>query len=483
MKHIKQSVIKGIAWRSTVDISNLILQIVFTAILARLLTPADFGLVVMALLFIRFVKMMTQIGFGTAIIQSQDITQAQISAIFLIQIIIACFIALFCYLAAPLAANFFNQNKLIEIIHILTWIVIINSFAFPRIILQKNMQFGGTSILEILSMITSNIVGIIMAIKGYGIWSLVFRQMTQAIIFSTGIWMIAKWIPVKPQFTGIKKLFNFGLYMLGSKIFHYFSQNLAAIIIGKFLGAETLGAFNIAYNLAIVPAQKIQTILTTVLTPTFSQIQNNITNLRNTFFISLFTLGIIFIPLMLELSAISHNLVLMIYGEQWQQAGLFLSFLAFVGLLKGIEHLLLSIILATGGAATGFRISIIETAASFPLLILGIYFFDVIGLIIAYIIASLISFILTIIAAQNTVADKKLFITATTRTFIIASLMFLISLSSPILSNIPLTICIQILLGGIIYIVLRIKFLTKEEFTLVSNMPLAPILLFNKKSR
>jgi O-antigen/teichoic acid export membrane protein len=271
----------------------------------------------------------------------------------------------------------------------------------------------------------------------------------------------------------MKKLFNFGLYMLGSKIFHYFSQNLAAIIIGKFIGAETLGAFNIAYNLAIVPAQKIQSILTTVLTPTFSQLQNNISNLRKTFFISLFTLGIIFIPLMLGLAAISNNFVLIVYGEQWQQAGIFLSFLAFVGLLKGIEHLLLSIILATGGASTGFRITIIETFASFPLLILGIYLFNVIGLIIAYIIASLISFILTVIAAQNTVGDKKLFITATTRTFIIAILMFAITFSYPLLlSNIQHTIFIQIILGGMIYIVLRIKFLTPKELILVKNMPL-----------
>jgi O-antigen/teichoic acid export membrane protein len=465
VKNLKQSVIKGIAWRSTVDISNLILQIVFTAILARLLTPADFGIVVMALLFIRFVKMMTQIGFGTAIIQSQDITQAQISAIFLIQIGIACFISLFCYLAAPLAANFFNQSKLTELIHILTWVVLINSFAFPQIILQKKMQFGGSSILEIFSMMVSNIIGITMAFKGYGIWSLVFRQMTQTIIFTIGIWIIAKWIPVKPQFTGLKKLFNFGLYMLGSKIFHYFSQNLAAIIIGKFIGAETLGAFNIAYNLAIVPAQKIQSILTTVLTPTFSQIQNDITNLKNTFFISLFTLGIVFIPLMLGLSAISNNLVLIVYGEQWQQAGVFLSFLAVVGLLKGMEHLLLSIILATGGAATGFRITVIETFASFPLLILGIYLFNVIGLIIAYIIASLISFILTVIAAQNIVEDKKLFITATSKTFIIAILMFAITFTLQ-------TIYIQIILGAIIYITLRIKLLTQEELILVKKMPL-----------
>ncbi|WP_069472165.1 lipopolysaccharide biosynthesis protein [Candidatus Marithrix sp. Canyon 246] len=484
MKNLKQSVIKGIAWRSTVDISNLILQIVFTAILARLLTPADFGIVVMALLFIRFIKMMTQIGFGTAIIQSQDITQAQISAIFLIQISIACFISVFCYLSAPLAANFFNQPKLTELIHLLTWVVLINSFAFPQIILQKNMQFAGTSILEIIAMIISNTIGIIMAFKGYGIWSLVFRQMTQAIIFSTGIWIIAKWIPIKPQFTGIKKIFNFGLNMYGSNIFYYFSQNLAAIIIGKFIGAETLGAFNIAYNLAIVPAQKVQSILTTVLTPAFSTVQAKLDQLRKNFFISLFSLGIVFIPLMIGLSAVAENFVLVVYGEKWQSAGMFLTLLAIVGLFKGIEHLLRSVILAKGGAATIFHITIIETTASLLLLSLGSYFFEVIGLIIAYITVSLISFTLTTIAAQNTIKDNTLLFRTTTRTFFAAGIMFaVITLGyyTLIESHSITTLCTQIILGGSIYIVFRIKLLTKEEQSLINKMPLAPILLLTHK--
>jgi len=485
VKNLKQSVIKGIAWRSTVDISNLILQIVFTAILARLLTPADFGLVVMALLFIRFLKMMTQIGFGTAIIQSQDITQAQISAIFLIQICIACFISLFCYLSAPLAANFFNQPKLTELIHILTWVVLINSFAFPQIILQKNMQFGGSSILEMLSMIVSNTIGIIMAFKGYGIWSLVFRQMTQAIIFSTGIWMIAKWIPIKPQFTGIKKIFNFGLNMYGSNIFYYFSQNLAAIIIGKFIGVETLGAFNIAYNLAIVPAQKVQSILSSVLMPAFSSVQTKFDQLRKNFFISLFSLGIIFIPLMLGLSAVAQNFVLVVYGEKWQSAGMFLTLLAIVGLFKGIEHLLSSLILAKGGAATIFHITIVETASSLVLLFLGAYFFEVIGLIIAYMTTSLISFILTVRAAQNTIQDNSLFFRATTRTFISAGIMFAFTLGYIILvdsQNIMILIT-QIMIGLIVYLIIRIKLLTKKEQNYVNNLPFVSILLTNKTTR
>jgi O-antigen/teichoic acid export membrane protein len=346
------------------------------------------------------------------------------------------------------------------------------------------MQFAGTSILEIVSMIASNIIGIIMALKGYGVWSLVFRQMTQAIIFSSGIWIVAKWIPVKPQLTGIKKLFHFGLYMLGSKIFYYFSQNLAAIIIGKFIGIETLGAFNIAYNIAILPAQKVYSILTTVLTPAFSSLKTKPNQLKKNLFISLFSLGIIFIPLMLGLSAVAQNFVLVVYGEKWQSAGLFLTLLAIVGLFSGIEQILRSVILAKGGASTIFHIAIIEAVINLVLLSLGSYFFGVIGLIIAYITVSLITFILITIATQTIIKDNTLLFRATARSIFAAGIMFAVmqlGYYTLIESHTITTLFTQILLGGIIYIVFRIKLLMKEEISLINKTPLAPILLLTYK--
>jgi len=479
---LKKGVLKGIAWRSFVDFGQMFLQIVFTAILARILTPVDFGLVVMALLFIRLIKTVTQVGFGTAIIQSQDVTEGQISAIFLIHITINTFVSMICYAAAPLAASFFNQSELIPLVHVLAWVILINSFAFPQTILQKRLQFGHYSLLEMFSMIMGNLVGIAAALKGFGVWSLVIKLMVQSIIFSMGIWPLAKWWPTKPQFAGISKLLYFGLYMLGSKILAYFSQNLAAIITGKLIGAETLGYFNIAYNLAIVPAQKVQTILTTALTPAFSKIQNHVTNLRDTFFLSLFSLGIVFIPLMLGLSVVAPNLVLVIYGEQWQEAGLFLTFLAIVGLFKGIQHLLLSVIVATGNASTVLRITAIETALSLPLLFLGSYLLDVIGLILAYLIVSFIAFVLTVQAAQIKVEDNTLFIRATQRSFIAAGVMFAVTLGYATLVELHLLVilCTQIILGGILYGLLRFKLLTAKERILFNRLPLAHLITGNK---
>jgi len=227
---MRKQVFQGLAWRSSIDISEQILLIIFTAILARLLTRADFGLVAMALLFTRFIRIVTRIGFGAAIIQSQDVTEAQVSAIFFIQVALNGFISLGCFFAAPLAASFFKEPNLTPVIQTLSWLLLINSFAFPQILSRKQLKFAGYSLVELFSMIIGNLVGITLALKGYGVWALCFRLVSQRVLFSIIIWPILGWLPIKPEFSGVGKLFRFGLNMLGANVFYYFPQKKAFIL-------------------------------------------------------------------------------------------------------------------------------------------------------------------------------------------------------------------------------------------------------------
>ncbi len=481
MPSLRKLVLTGIAWRSTVEISQQLLQIAFTAFLARLLTRADFGLVAMALLFTRFIRTITNVGFGSAIIQSPDVTQAQISAIFLINLAINAMVALVCFLAAPLASTFFGQPKLMPVVQVLAWAMLLNSFAFPQILSRKNLEFGGFSLLELISMVFGNTIGIAMAWKGFGVWALVFRLLSQRIIFSVFIWPVAGWFPVKPKFAGIGKLFRFGANMLGSNVLYYFSQNTAALITGKFIGVETLGSYNIAYNLAVVPAQKIQSILTVVLGPVFAKIQTDLANFKEKLSISIFTLGVFFIPAMLGLAIVSQNFVLVVYGEKWQEAGLFLTFLALVGLVKGIEHLLRAAILSRGLAKAELGITAAGTSVSLPLLFVSAYFFGVFGLVIAYVTASIFSLMLTVKTIQKSVEDKTLFKQATRRSFISAGIMFIIVFGFTVLmqSKNLLTLIGQIVIGLIIYIPLRMKLLSDEDRKMMKTWP-APL---NKLAR
>lgn len=469
---LRKKVLHGLAWRSSVDMSQQVLQIVFTAILARLLTQADFGVVAMALLVTRFVRSMTQVGFGSAIIQNQEVTEAQISAIFCIHLAINFAITIACYFGADLAAGFFNEPLLAEVLKVLAWTLLISSFSFPEIILRKKLNFRGYSILELGSMVGGNVVGIWMAFSGFGIWSLVWRLIVQRSIFSLGIWPVSHWRPCWPCFQGTGSLIKFGLHMLASQILYFFSQNLAAIITGKLLGAEILGAFSIAYNLAIVPAQKVQSILTSVLMPAFSSIQDNLENFKQKIQTSLFALGLGFFPLMFGLSGTAESLVIVVYGEKWAQAGTFLAYLAMIGLMKGTEHLLRSVILSRGWSGASFRIVAVETMVSVPLLSLGVFYYGVYGVIVAYMAASFVAFMLTIKYTERAVGDS-IFLRNTFRSLLASGLMF-VGLMGISLLEIPshgLDLLVKIIFGVSFYVPFRYWLLDQEEKARVKTIP------------
>lgn len=474
MGTLRKRVIRGLGWRAGVDAGQVLLQIGFTAILARLLEIADFGLVALCMVFVRFVRALTNVGFNSAIIQSRDISDRQVSAIFCLQALIRFGVCLLCIAAAPLAARFFDQPQLTALIRVLAWTIVVDSFNFPQTLLQKGLQFKGYSLLHLTSMIGGNLLGVAMAFTGYGVWSLIFRLLAQKLLYSTGIWFVARWVPKKPDFKGIRQPLQFGFTMFGSRLLNFLSQNLASIIIGKFIGLETLGLFNVAYNLAVVPAQRIQTVLAAVLMPAFATLQQGLPQLRRHLYASLFSLGAVFIPLMLGMAAVSTHLVVILYGEKWREAGLILTFLAVVGLMKGMEYLLRSVLVATGRAGSILRIAMAETTASFPFLFLGAYYYEAMGLVIAYLAASSISIVLTVNAVQRVVGDNAVFLRAIGKSLLVGGLMFAAVAAWPAMISFEpaLALICQIALGATLYILIRIRLLDDEERGIVQQWPL-----------
>ena len=473
MASLRKKTLHAVGWRTIVDVGEQILLIGFTAVLARLLTKADFGLIAMALLVNNFVYAMTQLGLNAAIIQSPKIKKEQVSAIFFIQVGIGFSTSLICYFLSPVAADFFHQPKLTPVVQTLSWVLFINSFSFLQVFLQKRIQFRGFSLVELSAMLISNVVGIAMAYGGFGIWSLVCRLMLHRSIFAIGIWPLVKWIPGRPSIAGAEKIFHFGLNMYGAHVLSYFSQNFAAIITGKLIGVETLGSFNIAYNLALVPAQKIRDILTSALYPSFCAVNQNALKFKTAFYESLFTLSIFFIPAMLGLSVVADDLVVLIYGSKWKEAGLFLSFLAIIGLLKGIEHVLRTVVLAKGWANRIFFITVIEISMSLPLMYYAIMTWEVTGLLFAYLCISVISFAVLGWFAQKAAQDNTILFRSMGHSLIIALFMtgvvFLVKQIHFSTNFANLTL--QVATGAIAYFILRIFLFREEEKAILSAYP------------
>jgi len=478
-KSLKKQVIGGIAWRGSADIIQQILQIVFTIILARLLTRGDFGLVAMALIVNRFVKAMTSIGFGAAIIQSQKISKEQISAIFYIQLALNIVLTAAVYFGAGLAAKFFEEPELVSIIEVMAIAIFLQTFKFPNILLRKRMEFKSFSIAQMISMAIANIIAVIMAFYGFGVWSLVWRLIIQSTLFGMLSFYYGQWLPGKPQFKGIKPLFKFGINMLGAQMVYFFAENMIGLLTGRFLGKETMGLFNIAFNLAIVPATKIQSVLTNVLTPGFAKIQYHIEKFRINYTKALHLTSILFIPFMVMLMAISNNLIPALYGNKWQEAGDFLLLLSLVGLLRGLSHIMRSAIIAKGKSRVIFVSTLVEVVFSLPLMYVLMQDLGIYGLIIGYLLGAL-SGAIYISYYYNIVLEQKNAALSTIKEAIFIAVMIFVPVYS--ITFIPVKavigLIIQLVLGTVIFTVLlrRLKRELFENIMIKAKLKKAPII-------
>ncbi|MDT0559389.1 lipopolysaccharide biosynthesis protein [Ichthyenterobacterium sp. W332] len=463
-KSLKKQVLNGIVWRGSADVIRQILQIVFTIVLARLLTKGDFGLVAMALIVNRFVKAMTSIGFGTAIIQSQEITKGQISAIFFIQTALNLAITIVVFFCSDLAASFFNEPKLSPIIQILSLIIFLKSFRFPIILLRKKMDFKSFSLAEIISMIIANVIAIIMAFTGFGVWSLVWRLIIQWSLIGLLAFYYGKWLPTRPVFTGIKPLFKFGLNMLGANFVYFFAENMIGLLTGRYLGKDVMGLFNIAFNLAVVPASKIQSVLTSVLTPGFSKLQYQLDKFRTNYYKALRYTSLVFIPFMAMLMATGNHLVLTFYGVKWEAAGELLTILAMVGLLRGLSHILKSAIIAKGESRIIFISTIIELVASLPLMYFLMPKYGIVGLVIGYLVGAMFGWIYTAYHYNKVIEFKYAAFNSIKSALIISVVIFIpVYLFNYFNLNYKTALMFQILLGLTLFLLLA-KILEKELF-------------------
>ncbi|MFT6127351.1 MAG: O-antigen/teichoic acid export membrane protein [Patiriisocius sp.] len=428
-KTLKKQVVLGLAWRGSTDVLQQVLQIVFTIILARLLTKGDFGLVAMALLVNRFVRSVTNVSFGTAIIQNQEITKGQISAIFVIQTSLNIVLTAIVFFGAEFAAGFFNEPELVPVIKVLSLLVLLQSLQFPNLLLQKKMQFKSFSISQIISMLASNIIAVVLAFMGYGLWALVWRLVIQSVIFGFLSFVFGKWLPSKPSFIGLKPLMSFGFNLLGRNIFYFFAENMIGLMTGKFLGKETMGLFNIAYNLAIVPASKIQNILTSVLTSGFSKIQYEVVKFRENYKKALNYTALIFIPFMLLLSAISTNLIPVLYGKEWGKAGEFLMVLSVVGIIRGLSHMVRTAIVSKGNTRVIFYSAVVELVISLPFMYFLIQGYGVKGLISGYLIGALSSLVYLVFYFDKILEKNHLFFNAIKNGLLVGVVIFASAMS------------------------------------------------------
>lgn len=332
---LKTKALNGAKWSIIGNVSNQFTTLAIGILLARLLSPEEFGVIGMTTVFIVLADTFIDSGFSQALIRKNNCTQEDYSTAFYFNLIASVVIYLLLFFSAGVVSNFFNEPKLISIIRVASVGIIINSLVIvQKTILEKEISFKIQTKISIISTIASGIIALLMATNNFGVWSLVVKSLSASLISTTLYWSINKW---KPDFIFSRKsfddLFFFGSKLLLSNLIDRLYWNFYYVVIGKYFSSETLGYYTRAEMFKNLPSQSVTSMINSVSYPSLSIIQDNEIELRKAFKkIMLFTFFITTL-LLTYLFSISRSLILVVLGEKWLGSVEYLRLLCLSGIL------------------------------------------------------------------------------------------------------------------------------------------------------
>ena len=393
--NLKAKTIQGVGWSGISQVVAQGFQFAVNIILARLLFPEDFGIVGMALIFTAFIATINELGLGSAIVQRKNINEKHLSTAFWASIFIGLILCIATIIISPLVASFFEEELVRFIVIVLSVGFVFGSFGVVhRALLEKKIDFKKIAITEIISSVFFGIVSIALALFGFGVWSLVIGSLVKSFVSSMILWIVCPW---KPQmifnYKSFKELFGFGKNVMGSRIIQYFSSNIDYLLIAKFLNASSLGLYTLAYQMAIVLPLKISSIISRVMFPIFSTIQDDNIKMRIGYLKVIKYTSLITFPLFTGLIIIAPQFILIAMGEKWTQMILPLQILCISGMLKSIGIHVGFILLSKGRSDIHIK-WVIFVAIVLPISVLIGIQYGIIGVALAITITSLLLFMI-----------------------------------------------------------------------------------------
>jgi len=309
--------------------------LVVSVILTRLLSPQDFGLVGMVLVFTNFASVFADMGFGVALVQKLDVTQHHKNAVFWISIVIGAVTTLIMAAAAPLIASFYNVPEVQPLAVAISLIFFINAFATVKVaLLQKAMDFRKIAAAQLTSTVISGLVALYLAFSGFGVWSLVAMYIASAIVNVAVLWMITPWRPdFSLQWHALKDLSKFTLNLLGFSVFNYWTRNGDNLLVGRFVGSAALGIYARSYQILLLPVSQVSGVITNVMFPAFSAIQKDVERVKDMYLKSISVISLVTFPLTLGLLVVSQSFVLALFGDKWAEMVPILQVFCLLGLI------------------------------------------------------------------------------------------------------------------------------------------------------
>ena len=464
---LKTKMLKALTWVSIDKFGQQFAQLFIGIILARLLTPHDYGLIGVLMIFISLSSVMIDGGFGQALIRKQDATPTDFSTIFYLNLSISVLLYIILFFSAPLIASFFSQPQLVNISRVLFLNILFYAIYFVQfVVLYKRMDFSTLALINISSVIISGIFGVILALNGFGVWALVWQQVISQAIRAVLFPILVHWRPIRKfSLQVIKEFWNFSIHLFGSTFLNVIFNQIYPILLGRFYPFQQVGYYAQANKLNETVNTASQQILLSGTYPLLVQIQDDTERLTRIFRRLTKSVSLLVFPLTIVLIAIAKPLILVLIKEQWLSSVILFQLLLAANIFGPLYSLNISLLNARGESKKTLRIELIKKV--FILISVGLCFqYGIISMLIGLIIATYLSYFISIIYIRK-ILDLKL---RSQFSDILPNLVLSIILGGitavfaylSISSNL-LLVSVQITVAGIMYLLI-VRFIYPEIF-------------------
>ena len=457
----KQSIISSLFWKLMERGGTQGIQFVVQIILARILVPKDYGIIALIAIFITISNVFVQSGLNTALIQKKDADEVDFSSVFYLSLAIAGMLYVVLFFAAPLIAAFYGIFQLVPVLRVLSIILFFGAFnSIQNAVVAKKMQFKKLFFSSLGAMLSSGIVGIVLAYSGAGVWALVIQQLTNQFMITVILWFTVKWRPkLVFSFQKVKVLFLYGWKLLVSSLIDNLYGNLRSLIIGKIYNPTMLGYYNRGDQFPNIVVTNINGSIQSVMLPVLSANQDDKNKVRGMVRRSIVTSSFILFPMMMGLAVCAEPLVKILLTDKWLPCVPFLQLMCINYAFWPIHTANLQAINALGRSDIFLKLEIIKKSIGIIILCLSIPF----GIYIMAATQSLVSLIASII---NSYPNRNLLgygykeqIIDVMPSMILSIIMGVVIYTIRFRNlSVWLTLIIQIVFGIIIYVTLAYLF-------------------------
>ena len=374
-KSLRNTTIKGVGWSFTDSVLSQGITFLVGVILARLLSPEEYGLLGILMIFILISESIVNSGLSSALIRKQDATEEDFSTVFITNLILSFVMYGALIIGAPLISYFFERPQLTILLRVLGIIVVINALSLvPLAKLTKKVDFKTITICSFSSAIVSGITGISMAIMGYGVWALVGQQFSRQIVYTLALWIATKWSPkLRFSINSFRELWGFGWKLLVSGLINTIWNEIYKVVIGKCYTPATLGQYTQAHQYSSIFSSNLTSVIQRVSYPVLSKMQDNIERMKQAYRQVIKTTMLVTFVFMFGLAGCAKNFIYVLIGEQWLPCVGYLQILCFSMALYPLHAINLNMLQVQGRSDLFLKLEIIKKCIAIIPLLLGIF--------------------------------------------------------------------------------------------------------------